>query len=142
MYQLTTSNAVIRLEDNAYIPLDLRNIDYLKYLEWVKAGNTPAPPLLPPVLPNYHGFYNGLLISAAYQKIRTQAVTNLPFTLAALEFTAAMGDAKAGIPNETALQACINNIGAVATDLKETDWAEIGALLQENNLDNIYTLPT
>jgi hypothetical protein len=53
-----------------------------------------------------------------------------------------MGDAKAGIPNEAALQACINNIAATATDLTEADWTEIGELLVTHNLAAIYTLPS
>ena len=92
--------------------------------------------------PNYRGFYDGLLISTAYQNIRTQAVASLPLTLASVEFIAAMGDAKAGIPNEAALQACINNIAATATDLTEADWTEIGELLITHNLAAIYTLPS
>jgi hypothetical protein len=34
---------VIRLEDNACIPLDPANTDYQEYLKWVEAGNTPLP---------------------------------------------------------------------------------------------------
>jgi hypothetical protein len=94
-----------------------------------------------PAIPDYRGFYDGLLVSAAYQNIRAQAVTSLPLTLAAVEFIAAMGDAKAGIPNQAALQACINNIAATATDLVEADWVEIGGLLTANNLADLYTLP-
>jgi hypothetical protein len=102
----------------------------------LEVSATPAP-----VIPNYRGFYDGLLVSAAYQNIRTQAVTSLPLTLAAVEFIAAMGDAKAGIPNEDALQACIDNIAATATSLKKADWKEIGALLLANNLGDIYAFP-
>jgi hypothetical protein len=94
-----------------------------------------------PAIPDYRGFYDSLLVSTAYQNIRTQAVTSLPLTLAAVEFIAAMGDAKAGAPNEAALQACINNIAATATDLTEGDWVEIGGLLAANNLADLYTLP-
>jgi hypothetical protein len=143
MYQFTTGDAILRLVDNAFIPPDPNNVDYANYLEWIKAGNMPEPAPKPlATAPDYRGFYDGLLISAAYQKIRAQAVTSLPLTLAAVEFTAAMGDAKAGAPNEAALQVCINNIGAAATDLTMVDWAEIDVLLQENNLDSIYILPT
>jgi hypothetical protein len=95
-----------------------------------------------PAIPDYRGFYDSLLVSAAYQSIRTQAITSLPLTLAAVEFIAAMGDAKAGIPNEAALQACIDNIAAAATDLTEDDWIEIGELLVTYNLTTIYTLPS
>ena len=33
--------SVIRLDDNACIPMDTDNLDYQEYLEWVEAGNTP-----------------------------------------------------------------------------------------------------
>jgi hypothetical protein len=50
MYQLTLPNKpntesviVIRLSDNVFIPFDLGNNDYQKYLKWVAEGNTPLP---------------------------------------------------------------------------------------------------
>jgi len=39
----TESNSVVRLTDNACIPFDLANMDYVKYLEWLAEGNTPEP---------------------------------------------------------------------------------------------------
>ncbi len=37
------SNAIIRLSDNAGIPLDPANTDYQTYLKWLNEGNTPLP---------------------------------------------------------------------------------------------------
>jgi hypothetical protein len=37
------SSMIIRLSDNAYIPMVESNADYKKYLEWVAEGNTPEP---------------------------------------------------------------------------------------------------
>jgi hypothetical protein len=50
MYKLATpiipnipSNCVIRLSDNASIPMVNDNTDYQQYLKWVEEGNTPLP---------------------------------------------------------------------------------------------------
>jgi hypothetical protein len=42
-YQLTTTDSILRLTDNATIPLDLRNVDYQQYLLWLEEGNNPLP---------------------------------------------------------------------------------------------------
>lgn len=34
---------ILRTADNAYIPMDASNSDYIEYLAWVDAGNTPIP---------------------------------------------------------------------------------------------------
>lgn len=34
------NNLVLRVSDNAFIPLDLGNKDYREYLSWLEAGNT------------------------------------------------------------------------------------------------------
>jgi hypothetical protein len=36
-------NGVLRLLDNAWIPLEEANGDYRAYLQWVAEGNTPEP---------------------------------------------------------------------------------------------------
>lgn len=44
MYQLTSSNTIHRLSDNAFIPPDPENTDYQQYLLWLQEGNEPLPP--------------------------------------------------------------------------------------------------
>ena len=51
-YQLTTSDTILRLADNACIPPDPANTDYAAYLEWIEAGNMPEPaPIVEPPAP-------------------------------------------------------------------------------------------
>ena len=43
-YKLTFfNNAIQRLSDNAFIPMDEANTDYQEYLKWVAEGNEPLP---------------------------------------------------------------------------------------------------
>jgi len=47
MYKLINltlgGQVIMRLSDNASIPLDPANTDYQAYLKWVAEGNTPLP---------------------------------------------------------------------------------------------------
>jgi hypothetical protein len=40
---LTGVEFVKRLEDNAFIPFDPQNSDYIAYLKWIEEGNVPTP---------------------------------------------------------------------------------------------------
>ena len=55
MYQLTNSNCIIRIVDQARIPIDVENIDYFEYEKWVAAGNTPEPATSILLYPRYFG---------------------------------------------------------------------------------------
>jgi len=39
----TMQNAILRVDDNAFIPFDPANTDYQQYLAWLAEGNTPEP---------------------------------------------------------------------------------------------------
>lgn len=52
-YKLLQFGAICRLSDNASIPPDPANTDFIEYQKWLAAGNTPKPadPLPSPQLP-------------------------------------------------------------------------------------------
>ncbi len=37
------NNGVIRTSDNAFIPFDPDNMDFVEYQKWLSEGNTPLP---------------------------------------------------------------------------------------------------
>ena len=41
--QQINTNAILRVDDNAFIPFDPANTDYQQYLAWLEAGNQPEP---------------------------------------------------------------------------------------------------
>jgi hypothetical protein len=44
MYKLTEFNTgIIRTSDNAFIPFDPDNTDFVEYQKWLSEGNTPIP---------------------------------------------------------------------------------------------------
>ena len=140
MYQLTTGTSIKRLSDGAFIPNDPGNRDYREYLDWVEAGNTPEPAPAPPPPPSYTAFWwDALIASTVYGSIRTQSMASLPMNTLATEFIALLGDAKAGRPNEAAIQASINAILSTGT-FDEEDLAEFAETLVAGRLDDIYAL--
>lgn len=48
-YQLTADpDTILRTDENAWIPRDPANRDYVEFLAWQEAGNTPEPPPITP----------------------------------------------------------------------------------------------
>ena len=101
----------------------------------------PAPPPGPPnpPQPSYTAFWDALIASSVYGSIRTQSMASLPMNTLATEFIALLGDAKAGRPNEAAIQASMSAVFATGT-FTETDAEKFTAALAAGYLDDTYTL--
>ena len=82
-------------------------------------------------------FWDALLASTVYGSIRTQSMASLPMNTLATEFIALLGDAKAGRPNEAAIQASMSAVFATGTF---TEAEEFTAALAAGYLDDTYTL--
>ena len=140
MYQLTSSDSIIRLSDNAFIPNDPGNRDYADFLAWKAEGNTPLPAPAPaPPGPDYIAFWDALTTSTIYTAIREQSFVSLPMNTLATEFIALIGDAKAGRANEAAIQQSMAAILTTGT-FTEVQLTELGAALIAGSIDNIYSL--
>ena len=94
-----------------------------------KTGITDPPIDLPEAATpstDWIAFYDAILITAAFQSIRGQALSSLPLTLALVEFSSSLADAKSGRPNLPAISAAITNVLSAAT-LTAEDRAELHA---------------
>ena len=141
-YQFTSGDTILRLSDNAYIPQAPGNRDYAEYLAWLEEGNTPLPaPPPPPPGPDYLAFWDALMVSTVYASIREQSFVSLPMNTLATEFIALIGDAKAGRPNEAAIQASMSAILATGT-FTEEHLTELQGALEAGHLESIYNVET
>jgi hypothetical protein len=94
---------------------------------------TPPPP------PSYTAFWDALIASTVYASIRTQSMASLPMNTLATEFIALLGDAKAGRPNEAAIQTSMSAVFATGT-FTTADAEEFTDALAAGLLDDIYSL--
>lgn len=67
---------VLRNDDGAHIPLDAGNSDYLAYLDWVGAGNSPSEPPAPSIeeiiarfLPELQAWMDGVAQQSGYDSV-------------------------------------------------------------------------
>jgi hypothetical protein len=94
---------------------------------------------VPPPIPSYTAFWDALIASTVYGSIRTQSMASLPMNTLATEFTALLGDAKAGRPNEAAIQASMDAVFSTGT-FTEADAEEFTEALAAGLLDDTYSL--
>ena len=93
-----------------------------------------------PAVVDYVGFWNGLITTAYYGKVKTEAGISLTTNVTATEFIALFGDAKSGrAVVTTAIQASFDELLAAVT-ADATDQSDLNGLLASTNLDTLYTL--
>lgn len=92
-----------------------------------------------PIEQDYMAFWVSLLNSSYYQRVKTEASTTLLGNVAATEFIALLGDAKAGAPLIPAIQASLDSLLSiiVATSAEQ---AELTSLFSATGLNDKYTL--
>jgi hypothetical protein len=103
------------------------------YLASIPVPEPPEP------TPDYITFWDALIASSVYGSIRTQSMASLPMNTLATEFIALLGDAKAGRPNEAAIQASMSAVFSTGT-FTEDDAEEFTAALAAGYLDGTYAL--
>jgi hypothetical protein len=119
-----------------FIPVAEGNRHYAEYLA---SGEEAAPYVEPPapVVPDYVGFSDALLVSTAYGVIRTAAKTSLVVNVVATELLSLLGDAKAGRVQEPAIQASLTELDT-EVPLAQENRDELNGLFTNFNLP--YTL--
>jgi len=116
----------------AFVPTDPANRDYAEFLSsGATAADYVAPPA--PVVADYIGFSDALLVSAAYGSIRTAAKTSLAVNVVATELLSLLGDAKAGRVQEAAIQASLTELDT-EVPLTQDDRDELNTLFGNFNL--------
>jgi hypothetical protein len=88
---------------------------------------------------DYLAFWYALMSGTVYDSIREQSMVSLPMNTLATEFIALLGDAKAGRPNEAAIQASMDAILLNGTFTND-QLTELAGALETGKLDSLYTL--
>ena len=99
----------------------------------------PGTPVYATPTPNYIAFWDALTTSTVYAAIREQSFTSLPMNTLTTELIALLGDAKAGRPNEAAIQ---QSMGAILTTgtFTAAQLTELQTALVAGHLESIYAL--
>ena len=89
---------------------------------------------------NYHLFWEKLVSSKLYKKIRLLSLQSLPVNTLCTELISFFADAKSGIPNHEMIQKYIN-ILFLNFDFSVEEIEEIKTIINETNLDCYYSIP-
>lgn len=89
---------------------------------------------------NYNRFWELLIASGVYKKLRISASQSLTLNTFYTELIALFGDAKAGKPNTRAIQKYIN-ILFFNFEFTEEEVEELQEFMSQTNLDALYRLP-
>ncbi len=102
---------------------------------WPVLGAVVEYPLV-----DYRSFYGALQSSPVYAALRAQAAEALAVNVYCTEFIASIGEAKAGLPQASVIQQCIDDlIGAVT--LTPAERTELEGLMAAHGLAEVYSLP-
>lgn len=88
---------------------------------------------------NYQYFWDKLLDSLAYAKIKSESVQSLATNTIVTEFIALISDAKQGKPNVEKIQSSLLEILS-AISFTDDELSEINLILTESNMLSIYSL--
>lgn len=133
-------NAGIDLGAWAAYRQQLRDVPDQQGFPWQIEWPSEPQPQGQAVLCDYRAFYDALLGSAAYAVIRGKAINSSAVLTACVEFIAAIGDAKAGRPNQAAIQACVDLLCAAA-QFTTGELQLLAEVMQTGDLDQVYVLP-
>ena len=89
---------------------------------------------------DYNRFWELLITSSAYKKLRAAASQSLAANTLCTELIALFGDAKAGNPNTGIIQQYMNII-FFNFEFTEEEVEELQGFMNDTNLDMVYTLP-
>lgn len=89
---------------------------------------------------DYRGFWKALIASSVYQTLRAAAAADLGANMLVTELIAALGDAKAGDPNEAVIGAAMQELlSAVSLPVEELD--ALYFALKAYGLDELFPIP-
>ena len=110
-YRLSQPGSIVRLSDNAQIPVDPGNSDYREYLDWLAGGSIPEPAdPAPPPPADWHGFLTALRDTPVFQSLRGAARVDVAANALATELRLALGEAALGMVDVEGVQSLLSEL--------------------------------